>query len=97
MTSYGNPSATSKPVDTRTNGLAIASLICGIVGLLLFNVILGPIAIVLGVVSLKQAVTRGRAGMAKAGIILGIIDLVIFGVLIAAAASNGGLNWYVGG
>ncbi|MCZ9342049.1 DUF4190 domain-containing protein [Streptomyces sp. TRM76130] len=95
MTSYGSSSTAS--ARTRTNGLAVASLVCGIVGLLVFNVILGPVAIVLGAVALRQTGARGGAGMAKAGIVLGVLDLVIFGVLLAVSAANGGFTWYVGG
>ncbi|MEU0075943.1 DUF4190 domain-containing protein [Streptomyces sp. NPDC006332] len=95
MTSYGSSSAASS--GSRTNGLAIASLICGIIGLIFFNVVLGPVAIVLGAVGLRQAPAKGGAGMAKAGIVLGIIDLILFAVLFAVAASNGGFTWYVGG
>ncbi|WP_217242770.1 DUF4190 domain-containing protein [Streptomyces sp. AC555_RSS877] len=95
MTSYGGtPAASSR---SRTNGLAIASLICGIIGLIFFNVILGPVAIVLGAVGMRQAPAKGGAGMAKAGIVLGIVDLVIFAALFAVAAANGGFTWYVGG
>ncbi|MFD3504913.1 DUF4190 domain-containing protein [Streptomyces sp. NPDC058676] len=95
MTSYGGSSAASS--RSRTNGLAIASLICGIIGLIFFNVILGPTAIVLGAVGMRQAPAKGGAGMAKAGIVLGIVDLVIFAALFALAAANGGSTWYVGG
>ncbi|CAL9342804.1 hypothetical protein SUDANB58_00302 [Streptomyces sp. enrichment culture] len=94
MTGYGSSPAAS--TGSRTNGLAIASLVCGIIGLFLFNVVLGPIAIVLGVVGMRQAPARGGAGMAKAGIVLGVVDLVLFLVLMAVAAS-GGFTWYVGG
>ncbi|MEE1766314.1 DUF4190 domain-containing protein [Streptomyces sp. SP18BB07] len=94
MTSYGSPSATS---GSRTNGLAIASLVCGIIGIFFFNVILGPLAIVLGAVGLRQAGVKGGGGLAKAGIVLGVVDLIVFAVLIAVAASNGGFTWYVGG
>ncbi|MEE1836592.1 DUF4190 domain-containing protein [Streptomyces sp. SP17KL33] len=94
MTSYGSSSATS---GSRTNGLAIASLVCGIIGIFFFNVVLGPLAIVLGAVGLRQAGVKGGGGMAKAGIVLGVVDLIIFAVLIAVAASNGGFTWYVGG
>ncbi|MFJ1969735.1 DUF4190 domain-containing protein [Streptomyces sp. NPDC087903] len=95
MTSYGSSSAASS--RSRTNGLAIASLICGIIGVFLFNVILGPIAIVLGAVGMRQAPAKGGAGMAKAGVVLGIVDLVVFGILLALTAANGGSTWYVGG
>ncbi|WAU83082.1 DUF4190 domain-containing protein [Streptomyces sp. Qhu-G9] len=93
MTSYGGSSATS---GSRTNGLAVASLVCGIIGVFLFNVILGPLAIVLGAVGMRQAGVKGGGGMAKAGVILGVVDLIIFAVLLTVAASNGGFTWYVG-
>ncbi|MEU0300828.1 DUF4190 domain-containing protein [Streptomyces sp. NPDC006175] len=74
-----------------------ASLVCGIVGLVFFSVILGPVAIVLGVFGLRQVPAKGGAGMAKAGLVLGIIDVILFVVLMALAASSGGFSWYVGG
>ncbi|MFE9364449.1 DUF4190 domain-containing protein [Streptomyces sp. NPDC006978] len=80
-----------------TNGLAIASLVCGIVGLIFFSVILGPIAIVLGALGLRQVAAKGGSGIAKAGLVLGIIDVILFVVLMAVAASSGGFSWYVGG
>jgi hypothetical protein len=94
MTSYGSPSAASS--GSRTNGLAIASLCCGIVGLFVLNIILGPLAIVLGVVSRRQAGGNG-SGMAKAGIVLGVVDVVLWLVLLLVAANSGGFSWYVGG
>lgn len=94
MTSYGNPSAASS--GSRTNGLAIASLCCGIVGLFIMNIILGPLAIVLGVVARRQAGANG-GGMAKAGIVLGVVDVVLWLVLLLVAANSGGFSWYVGG
>ncbi|MER6786949.1 DUF4190 domain-containing protein [Streptomyces sp. NPDC000658] len=95
MTSYGSSSAAS--AGSRTNGFAVASLCCGIVGLFLLNIVLGPLAIVFGVVARRQASVRNGAGMAKAGIVLGIVDVVLWLVLLAVAASNGGFSWYVGG
>ncbi|MEU1278763.1 DUF4190 domain-containing protein [Streptomyces sp. NPDC005805] len=82
---------------STANGLAIASLVCGIAGVFVFNVILGPLAVVLGYVGLKQSPSKGGAGMAKAGIVLGIVALVLFIVLLAVASSSGGFSWYVGG
>ncbi|MGW6025257.1 DUF4190 domain-containing protein [Streptomyces sp. NPDC055099] len=94
MSAYGNPSAASS--GSRTNGLAIAGLVCGIVGVFFLSFILGPLAIIFGAVALRQKTFRGGGGMAKAAIILGIIDVILFIVLIAVAAS-GGFTWYVGG
>ncbi|MEU0671461.1 DUF4190 domain-containing protein [Streptomyces sp. NPDC006172] len=95
MSSYGSSSTASS--GSRTNGMAIASLCCGIVGLFLFNIVLGPVAIVLGSVALRQTGTRNGAGMAKAGIVLGVVDVVLWLVMLAVAAGNGGFSWYVGG
>ncbi|MGC5034281.1 MULTISPECIES: DUF4190 domain-containing protein [unclassified Streptomyces] len=94
MTSYGSSPAASS--GSRTNGMAIASLCCGIVGLFILNIILGPLAIVFGVVARRQGGGNG-AGMAKAGIILGVVAVVLWLVMLAVASSNGGFSWYVGG
>ncbi|MFF7853248.1 DUF4190 domain-containing protein [Streptomyces sp. NPDC007904] len=94
MTSYGSSPAAS--ARSNTNGLAIASLCSGIIGVIFASVILGPVAILLGYFGLRQAPAKGGAGLAKAGVVLGVVDLVIFAVLLAVAA-NGGLTWYMGG
>ncbi|QGV81825.1 DUF4190 domain-containing protein [Streptomyces ficellus] len=96
MAGYGTSSAHGQS-QSRTNGLAIAGLVCGIVGVLFFHIILGPLAIIFGAIALRQAPVKNGAGMAKAAIVLGIIDLVVFGILLAVAASTGGFTWYVGG
>ncbi|MFC8371588.1 MULTISPECIES: DUF4190 domain-containing protein [unclassified Streptomyces] len=95
MTSYGSSSAASS--GSRTNGLAVASLCCGIIGLFFLNIVLGPLAIVFGAVARRQAAVKNGAGMAKAGIVLGVVDIVLWLVLLAFAASSGGFSWYVGG
>jgi uncharacterized membrane protein len=87
------------PQSTRTstgNGLAIAALVCGLVGLVLGSVILGPLAIIFGAVAWSKA-NRGapRKNMAIAGVILGIVDLALF-VLVLALASHHGGYWHVG-
>ncbi|WP_327350533.1 DUF4190 domain-containing protein [Streptomyces sp. NBC_01304] len=96
MSGYG-AGGTHPQAHSQTNGLAVAGLVCGIVGLFFLNVILGPLAIVFGAVARRQAAARNGSGMAKAAIILGIADLVVFGILLAVAASSGGFSWYVGG
>ncbi len=62
-------------------GLAIASLILGIIGIFVFGFILGPLAIIFGIVAVSKAkkqpkVYAGR-GLAIAGIVLGAIALVL--------------------
>lgn len=80
------------------NGLAIAGLVCGIVGLLLANIILGPLAIIFGGVGWSRANRGARyKGMAIAAVILGIADLVIFAIVIAAASKHGGSIYFHAG
>jgi hypothetical protein len=84
--SYGYPQPPPRP----SNGLAIASLVCGIVGLLVFGVVLGPLAVIFGSVGLSRA-NRGASGkgMAIAGLVMGSIATVVAIALIALAASGG--------
>jgi hypothetical protein len=91
MTTYDRAGAGS-----RSNGLAVAGMVCGIVGLIIFNIILGPLAIIFGGIGLSRA-NHGAShrGMALAGIILGVVDLVIFGLLVAAASHNGSVYYRV--
>jgi hypothetical protein len=72
------------PPPARSNGLAIAALVCGLVGLLIFWFILGPLAVIFGGVGLSRA-KRGAPGrgMAIAGIALGIADIVVYVILLA--------------
>src|SRR5579863_6619242 len=72
-----------------TNGLAIASLVCGLTQFLGFWIVTGIPAIIMGHIARKQIRERGEqgVGMALAGIILGYIGLVlgiIFVVLVVA-------------
>lgn len=99
MTSYDHmPPATAPATRAQSNGLAIAGMVCGIVGLLVFSIILGPLAIIFGGVGLSRANAgaSGR-GMARAGIILGIVDVVLFVVLIAVATHHGGSAFFHNG
>lgn len=90
--------ATSSPQTQTSNGLAIAGLVCGLVGLVFFNIVLGPLAIIFGGVGWTRANRGARhRGMAIAAVILGVVDLIIFGVLLAVAAKHGGsVYWHVG-
>ena len=68
----------------RTDGLAIASLICGIIGLVCFwvclGVILGPAAAIMGFISRQRIASSGGSlgggGMALAGLILGVVSFI---------------------
>lgn len=69
----------------RTDGLAIASLICGIVGIVCFviclGVVLGPVAAIMGFISRQRIAssggTLGGGGLALAGLILGVVAFVV--------------------
>ena len=78
------PVATA-PTTTRTSGKAIASLVLGIIGLFLFGVIAGVLAIVFGALARKEIdrdPTLGGHGMATAGLVLGIIGVVLWAIII---------------
>jgi hypothetical protein len=76
---YGAP----PPPAPQGNGLAIAALVCGIVGILL--------AIIFGGIGLSRA-NRGapHRGLAMAGLVLGVIDIIIFIAVIAWVSNHGG-------
>jgi len=74
------------PVEVRTSGKATAAMVCGIVGLLLFGIILGPIAICLGVSAKSEINQKPRelqgSCQANAGITCGIVAIVLWIILI---------------
>ncbi|WP_374215001.1 hypothetical protein [Streptomyces longispororuber] len=82
-----------RPVGRRdTDGMAVASFVLGLVGLLVLNVFLGPVAIVLAGLALWRG--TARRGRALLGLGLGIADLVVLGALIAA---DGTMSWSITG
>ncbi|MFG2311858.1 DUF4190 domain-containing protein [Streptomyces sp. NPDC048566] len=68
--------------------MAVAAFILGLVGLLVLNVVLGPLAVVLASVALWRG--TARKGRALLGLGLGIADLV---VLIAFMQVDSTLSW----
>ncbi|MFE9387782.1 DUF4190 domain-containing protein [Streptomyces sp. NPDC006784] len=68
--------------------MAVASFVLGLVGLLVFNVVLGPCALVLGGLALARGTTR--RGRALLGTALGAADLLVLAVLMTA---NGTVSW----
>jgi hypothetical protein len=89
MTNLQSPAPQAPPqvAPARTNGMALAALILGIVSLF-FNVLLIPsiLGIVFGALGLRRARALGRQGMAIVGIVLSVIGIVV-GVLIWTALS----------
>ena len=84
----------------RTDGMAVASLVCGIVSFVMcLGGFTGIAAIILGILSRKKIDQSGGAltgrGMATAGLVLGIIAValtVLFVVLIVILAATGELD-----
>ncbi|MFE2442263.1 DUF4190 domain-containing protein [Streptomyces melanosporofaciens] len=87
------PSRTS-PIRARrdADGMAVASFVLGLIGLLLFNAVFGPCAIVLGTLALARE--TGRRGRALLGIMLGIADVALLIVLLTL---NQSVFWQFGG
>lgn len=86
------PAPASRAVGREADGLAVASFVLGLVGLLAFNILLGPTAIVMALLALARR-TR-RRGRACLGLALGIADLAVLAVLVAA---DGTVAWNLGG
>ena len=83
-------------VPRGTSGMAIASLVCGIVSLLLFcfwplSVPLGIVALILGLIA-RSKIKRGEAtggGLALTGIVTGAIGMLIsIGVVVGIIANK---------
>jgi hypothetical protein len=68
--------------------MAVASFVLGLVGLLVFNVVLGPCALVMGTLALSRGTSR-RA-RALLGTALGAADLVVF---LALAMADHTVSW----
>jgi Domain of unknown function (DUF1707)/Domain of unknown function (DUF4190) len=81
------------PVARRTNGLAVASLVCGLAQPFMFGLTTIP-AVILGHMAQSQIRRSGEdgKGLATAGLVLGWIGLsigLLVAVVIIAAASHG--------
>ena len=76
---YGQPSPYPTAIGKKTNGLAIASLVCGIAGIIFF--IPAVLGVVFGFVARSQirrsSGTQGGEGLALAGIIVGFAWIVL--------------------
>jgi hypothetical protein len=83
--------ATGRRPATRArdaDGMAVASFILGLLGLLVLNVFLGPIAIALASVALWRG--TARRGRAYLGLGLGVADLL---VLVAVMQMDNTVSW----
>ncbi|WP_128374526.1 DUF4190 domain-containing protein [Streptomyces cavernae] len=75
-----------------TEGMAVASFVLGLVGLIVLNLVLGPVAIVLAVTALRRDTPRRTRALLGLG--LGIADLL---VLVSLMAARGTTAWTVFG
>ncbi|MEU1123257.1 hypothetical protein ABZ371_06640 [Streptomyces sp. NPDC005899] len=92
-TRTGGPAARARKSGTReADGLAVASFVLGLLGLLVMNILLGPAAVVMALIALSRS--TARRGRALLGLALGIADLVVLAVLVTA---NGTVSWSFGG
>lgn len=73
------------PPVGKGNGFGTTSLVCGLVGLLLFPIILGTLAIIFGGVALNRK--ERIKGLGVAGLVLGIVDVVI-GIIILSVLGS---------
>jgi hypothetical protein len=86
----------------KTSGLAIASLVCGILGIFPCCSIgvLGILGIVFGVIARKNIEqsngTQQGAGLARAGLICGVVGLVITVVYWIVAISTNSFDYTYG-
>ena len=63
----------------RTDARAVASLVCGILGLLILGLVFGAVAVILGRRSRREITEQPAVlkdlGLATAGMVLGVIDM----------------------
>ncbi|MGW7350040.1 DUF4190 domain-containing protein [Streptomyces sp. NPDC054784] len=81
-------SRTTPAARGDADGMAVASFALGLTGLLVFNLVLGPCALVLGGLALARGTVR--RGRARAGMLLGAADLIVLTTLVTA---NGTVSW----
>ncbi|MFE6286746.1 DUF4190 domain-containing protein [Streptomyces sp. NPDC057877] len=80
--------ATTHTGKRDTDGMAVASFVLGLLGLLVLNVFLGPIAITLAAIALWRG--TNRPARAYLGLGLGVADLL---VLVAFMQADNTISW----
>ena len=79
----------------RLDARAAAALTCAVAGLFMFNVVLGPLAIGLGVPAVLRGPARVSRGVALAAVVLGAVDLVVLAVLVVSHVDTGIFSWHL--
>uniref|UniRef100_A0AAU3GS20 DUF4190 domain-containing protein n=1 Tax=Streptomyces sp. NBC_01401 TaxID=2903854 RepID=A0AAU3GS20_9ACTN len=85
-------SGEARSATREADGLAVASFVLGLLGLLVMNILLGPVAIVMALIALARS--TARRGRALLGLALGFADLVVLAVLVTG---NGTVSWSLAG
>jgi hypothetical protein len=86
------PAVPARPAPT--NGLAVASLVCGILAVILFftiifPIILGILAVIFGAVGISKASQGGgHKALAIAGLICGVVGIAAMIVFVAAVGTT---------
>ncbi|GIG30190.1 DUF4190 domain-containing protein [Cellulomonas marina] len=90
-----------QPQPPRSNGMAIAALVLGILAILgcliplvnILSIVLGIVAVILGVVAVRRSKLVGGRGLGITGIVLGALAIVVSAVVLAATiAAFGSLD-----
>jgi hypothetical protein len=81
--------------EDTAHGLAIASLVCGILAIFAAPYLLGPIALAMGGIVLQRVPTvRGNYhGMALCGFVLGCVAIVLFIISLVNGLFSFGAGW----
>jgi Domain of unknown function (DUF4190) len=96
MTRSTNPASTVETVayvsEPKSSPMAIASMVCGIVGIFMFGMILGTLAIIFGAIALnnireKPHEWKGKC-QATAGVVCGICAVVIWLMIFTAVIAS---------
>ncbi|MFI1153307.1 MULTISPECIES: hypothetical protein [Streptomyces] len=98
-TELRSPAATGTPAPgpaptaavRQADGMAVASFVFGLIGLLAMNLLLGPASIVLAALALRRGTSR--PGRARLGLALGVADLVVLACLVSADQT---WSWSIG-
>ncbi|MFJ6749565.1 MULTISPECIES: DUF4190 domain-containing protein [unclassified Streptomyces] len=74
----------------QADRMAVAAFVCGLLGVLVFNVLLGPCALIFGAAALyRGTIRRLRASL---GLLFGTVDIVL---LVVLSVHNGSVSWHL--
>jgi len=74
----------------QADRMAVAAFVCGLLGIVIFNIFFGPCAVLFGILALcRGTIRRLRAWL---GLAFGVLDLVLLVVLTSA---DGTVSWHV--